>query len=344
MKKEPSVFLVLLTTFSLFLSFYWFPSLSVAETKGNNQSVAFTVKALLPENQLTPENSYFDLEVTPNISQEIQLELHNNTNEEITVENKFHLAKTNRNGLIEYSDRSGLESYRLEQTITKLVEIPKESQDVVIPPYQNRFVSIYIKIPDNHFQGVLLGGIESQLKNSKQDEAQLTNNFSYITALMLSEKKYVSANLNLLRAKADLVNDYRSINIKIANTTPAIANNVTIHATLTKKNQTEVLKKSQLKSATFAPNSVMDFQIPWGNTDMKSGKYTVHTTAKSADNSWSWSTDFDIKKEEAKKLNANAIDRFVLPKLWVILFASCSLSVGILLIVLNKRNRRRKAG
>ncbi|TFJ41320.1 DUF3324 domain-containing protein [Carnobacterium divergens] len=77
---------------------------------------------------------------------------------------------------------------------------------------------------------------------------------------------------------------------------------------------------------------------------MKPGKYTVHTTAKSADNSWSWSTDFDIKKEEAKKLNANAIDRFVLPKLWVILFASCSLSVGILLIVLNKRNRRRKAG
>ena len=344
MKKGLSIFLALISALSLFLSFYWHPFLSIAETTDNNQSVAFTVKALLPENQLTPENSYFDLEVTPNFSQEIQLELHNNTTKEITVENKFYLAKTNRNGLIEYSNRIGLESYRLEQAITKLVEIPKESRNVVIPPYQNRFVSIYIKVPDSSFQGVLLGGIESQLKNSNEDEAQLTNHFSYITALMLSEKKYVPADLNLIYAKAALVNDYRSITVKIANTTPAIASNVAIHATLTKKNQTEVLKTSQLKSATFAPNSVMDFQIPWGSTELKPGSYTVHVSAKNADNSWSWSTDFDIKKEEAKKLNANAIDRFVLPKLWLILFASCSLTIGVLLIFLNKRNSRRKAG
>ncbi|EGP5244601.1 DUF916 domain-containing protein, partial [Enterococcus faecium] len=44
-----------------------------SEEMKSNDSVGFNVKAILPENQLNKENSFFDLRVAPNQKQEIEL-------------------------------------------------------------------------------------------------------------------------------------------------------------------------------------------------------------------------------------------------------------------------------
>ena len=47
--------------------------------------ITFSVKAILPDNQRTKETSYFDLRVAPNQTQKLQIELTNQTANDITV-------------------------------------------------------------------------------------------------------------------------------------------------------------------------------------------------------------------------------------------------------------------
>ena len=60
-------------------------------------------KAILPDNQRTKETSYFDLRVAPNQTQKLQIELTNQTANDITVLASANAAITNDNGLADYS-------------------------------------------------------------------------------------------------------------------------------------------------------------------------------------------------------------------------------------------------
>ena len=74
--------------------FYW---LLFCRSKRND----FSVKAILPDNQRTKETSYFDLRVAPNQTQKLQIELTNQTANDIT--GLANAAITNDNGLADYS-------------------------------------------------------------------------------------------------------------------------------------------------------------------------------------------------------------------------------------------------
>lgn len=65
--------------------------------------MTFSVKAILPDNQRTKETSYFDLRVAPNQTQKLQIELTNQTANDITVLASANAAITNDNGLADYS-------------------------------------------------------------------------------------------------------------------------------------------------------------------------------------------------------------------------------------------------
>ena len=71
--------------------FYW---LLFCRSKRNN----FFCKAILPDNQRTKETSYFDLRVAPNQTQKLQIELTNQTANDITVLASANAAITNDNG------------------------------------------------------------------------------------------------------------------------------------------------------------------------------------------------------------------------------------------------------
>ena len=81
---------------SSFFIFYW---LLFCRSKRNN----FFCKAILPDNQRTKETSYFDLRVAPNQTQKLQIELTNQTANDITVLASANAAITNDNGLADYS-------------------------------------------------------------------------------------------------------------------------------------------------------------------------------------------------------------------------------------------------
>ena len=67
----------------------------------------FTVKAELPENQRDTSASYFDLRVSPNQAQTLNVVIQNRQADPVTVLIKVNPAFTNDNGVVEYGEQVG---------------------------------------------------------------------------------------------------------------------------------------------------------------------------------------------------------------------------------------------
>ena len=93
MKKN--VFLYLISIFFLLLVGNSNSKSVYSEETKSNDSVGFNVKAVLPENQLNKENSFFDLRVSPNQEQEIELLITNTSSKEEVYDIAINQAYTN---------------------------------------------------------------------------------------------------------------------------------------------------------------------------------------------------------------------------------------------------------
>lgn len=63
----------------------------------------FAVTAVIPENQIDKNQTYFDLKMQPGQKQTIQVQMKNDTNKEVVVESFANTAITNSNGITDYS-------------------------------------------------------------------------------------------------------------------------------------------------------------------------------------------------------------------------------------------------
>ena len=69
----------------------------------NAAEMKFAVTAVIPENQIDKNQTYFDLKMQPGQKQTIQVQMKNDTNKEVVVESFANTAITNSNGITDYS-------------------------------------------------------------------------------------------------------------------------------------------------------------------------------------------------------------------------------------------------
>ncbi|MZZ63254.1 DUF3324 domain-containing protein, partial [Enterococcus mundtii] len=67
--------------------------------------------------------------------------------------------------------------------------------------------------------------------------------------------------------------------------------------------ENEVLYKAEKEMMQMAPNSNFNFPISLEGDRFRSGNYVLELTAKSGENEWSWTREFTIEADEARKLN-----------------------------------------
>ena len=65
------------------------------------ETMAYSVKANIPENQINKTLTYFDLKMEPNQRQDITLTVSNSSDEKATILISPNVAMTNQNGVID---------------------------------------------------------------------------------------------------------------------------------------------------------------------------------------------------------------------------------------------------
>ncbi len=305
--------------------------------------VNYSVRAIIPENQLDKQQTYFDLRMKPGQKEVINVEIFNSSNEDTNINVYITNPITTRNGLIDYSKTNARTDKSLKVPITEIATIEKNT--VKVPARGSRVVPIQLVMPEEEFDGIILGGIYFE-KIPKQEETkviQIKNKYSYVLGLKLSETdKEIKPKLYLKSVKPGLVNYHTAVIANIQNSEPVMVGYLKINAKVYNSTGKEI-NKVNVENYQMAPNSVMPFPIDWHNKELTPGKYKLKLHAVYGKQSWNWTKEFVIQDKEAQHLNKQAVEIQKEPinfTLYVIL--GLSLIIIILVAIIFKLTRKNR--
>ncbi len=123
------------------------PALRAQAAAAGTDGIGYYVRAVLPDNQISNNLSYFDLRMQPGQSQTLEVEVVNESDKVITVDLAAVSASTNRNGIIDYKTPD----IRDETLKIPFSEIAApEDTSIVIEAHSTAMARITMTCPPKH--------------------------------------------------------------------------------------------------------------------------------------------------------------------------------------------------
>ncbi|PZL72156.1 hypothetical protein CI088_11145 [Enterococcus plantarum] len=322
--------------------------LLIAMTTKSQTGLAVSVKPILPKNQHNSEATYYDLRMVPGQKQDLKLELTNTSDKEQKVVLQINDATTNDAGDIDYSDRSKIVP-RDKSLSLSFKDVASGEAELTIPAKKKVTTKVHIQMPEEQFDGMILGGIkvvssengiEAQESNNNQKQSKKT----YIVAVKLTETDTpVVAKLNLVEVNYLKESNQNSIKATIQNDQAINLEDIDFTAEVYKKNSDKVFTKTKVNGYRMAPNSTFTFIINDEKQEFQTGKYQIDLTAKSkaTNQEWKWDKELEITKSEDKRVDHSAAgsekEKIMLYTIICVITFVLLLLFLLLLLILRKR-------
>lgn len=295
------------------------------------EGVAYEVKAILPKTQQNPQVSYFDLQLKPAERKEIAIEFSNKTDKAITLNSDVTTATTNNNGVIDYSLTRANEEQKLK---IKMAEIVTGPDKIALTAHEKKTVNYQIKMPQEAFEGVLLGGfyITKAAETTTKAKPSLKNEISYVIGLQLSNtEKRIAPKLALQTVEITEQNKRTVITADLRNSAAALISGLTIEARVTKKGDKQAIYTSKKSELGMAPNSNFLLSLDLEQQKLSQGDYAITLKANDKNNNkWLLTKTFNVK--ETLTVPTEKINSSNRPFTWVIIVSAIAItSIGILL-------------
>lgn len=262
----------------------------------------FTVKTVLPGNQRDSSQTYFDLRVSPNQEQDLEVVLQNRNATALTVLLAAHQAFTNDNGVVEYGKSTKTADPTLPVNLQDIVTLPAE---VTIPPLSQQTVKIHLKMPTKPFLGTVLGGLQFKAKPDDKgtEKGAVTNRYVYAVGLMLSESdQLVVPDLKLREVMPDNDHGQPAILANVQNFESTILRNLQVRGYLYRQSGGKALYQSEKTRINMAPNSNFNFKLHLDKTPLNPGKYRLKLIAKGSGRTWNLTRTLTVSKKDADQL------------------------------------------
>lgn len=272
--------------------------------------VGFNVQAVLPENQIDKNDSFFNLRMKPDQEQLIEVTINNTSDEDIVFEVNVNQAYTNNQGFIDYTDNSVEADSSLPFDINDLV---KYENEVSVSAKSSKKVSFQLTMPSELYDGEILAGIKVNRKENKQEAKDTINNsVGYVLGLKLTETdKDIKRQVNLISVKPQSVFGKPTIVATIQNPMMASYGHLKYETEIIEKKSKKIFYKTTYDNdMQLAPNSVYPFAIEIKDKALVAGDYSLKLIVSDAkENKWTFNEDFTIKKIEADKINKATINK-----------------------------------
>lgn len=317
------------------------------------EEIPISVKAILPENQIEKEAGYYDLKVNPGEKQELSFQLYNQGDKDATVNIAINPAYTGDGGSFVYTEDESNKDSSLKYPLSS---ITTSEQTVSIPAKGTAVTKVNLEIPEEPFEGIILGAIRVTSADNDDKETEtskkgfnVSNKFAYSIAIQLRESDDLpKSDLALKKVFASQVAGRNTVKINLQNPTATIIDNVTYEAFVSKKGEDTPLHETKVKGYRVAPNTNYNIPISWENQPFKAGTYIAKVKAKSEDTGQEWTFDqeFVISAKEAQELNEQAVeleeDYLLYVMIGAAVFILLVVILIIILIILSKKKKKRK--
>ncbi|MGM0149147.1 MULTISPECIES: DUF916 and DUF3324 domain-containing protein [unclassified Enterococcus] len=325
----------------LVILFLFLPISAQAEETALNTHVT----PLFPESQVDEGKGYYELLLAPGQKETLQLKVGNSSSEPINVQVTPHTAYTNTLGNVEY----GKDAEEADPTLVhSMDELMTPSEVITLAGKETKVIDIPLQMPKDAFEGYLAGGLRiTEVKEEEESEAPegegvaIKNEFAHVVGVVVSNTRdSVQPELELLDVFADQLNYRNVISATLQNFTPTFVNQLAVEATVKRAGESDVLYKASKEKMQMAPNSNFNFPISLEGDRFRSGNYVLELTAKSGDNEWSWTREFTIEADEARKLNREDVTIDTSTNWWMIgSIGLISLLVGLVFYLILKRKK-----
>ena len=286
----------------------------------NEYMGGYSIEGVPSDKQLDKNVSYFYLKENPKEKDKIYIKLINSSNKEKKLNIKIVDANTNDNGIIDYTGTL-TNNKILKNPLTDVVH--SENNVVSVPAKSSVETPLIIKMPEQRFNGVIMGGILVSEENHvpKNNTGNIGNIYNYTIGLIVTNEnkielfKNVSVELQSVSAKLSI--GKKVVQANILNSNPYIFSKAEVKGAVYNEDGKTKIKEHSLNNVSIAPYSALPFQIDWQKDDLKPGTYIFKGTVKTEENTWSFEKKFEIKNTEAKKINKESVFKVVLP-IWFI--------------------------
>lgn len=271
----------------------------------------FSVSPILPENQVQGTRGFFDLLVSPGQQQEVEITINNSNKEEIAVLVEAITATTNRNGIINYTTPA-LSDESLRYPFSELAAVSEEL--ITIPANSSKVVPVLVTVPDEQFDGIILGSIRVLKDLTEEEKAAggtIVNRYSYVVAVRLQQNNNeIAAEFLLGDVEATLVNHRASVEANVRNPQPKLVKGVKAAAQIYAKGDDEAIFESFKEEVDFAPNSIFQFSlVDEAGYGLRPGKYRANIQLAYEGKIWEFEQDFEITEAQAAMINRDSVNQ-----------------------------------
>jgi Bacterial protein of unknown function (DUF916)./Protein of unknown function C-terminal (DUF3324). len=311
----------------------------------SHNEVGFYVSAVIPSNQIQSGLSYFDLRMEPEQIQELEVRIVNESDEEMTVTVEAITASTNRNGIIDYKTPV-IHDKTLKYGFSSIAEV--REPNITIPPNSTETAIITVTMPNEYYDGVILGGLVFTRVNNSTVESNsgvsVNNIFSYVIGVKLTETDEVlSPNFEITEIVPKLIN-YQPVFLHgIRNTEAIIIKDMNIDVSV-KDSDGNIYAEVSKINADMAPNSVMPLGIEPVNEKIEPGNYTSEIRIEYNGETYEYSNEFHISGAVAKETNSGIISNRAIPEndntytfMLAFIFSLICVIVMLLFLIIYKR-------
>ena len=320
--------------------------------------VGFSVEPVLPNNQIDAQSGYFHLLMKQGDSQKLQVKLKNTKDQEVELTSWVASAKTNVNGVVDYSDNKSEVDDSLQHDLSQLVEIEK---DIVLPPNSEKIIDVTVRMPKARVEGIIAGGLTFEEKKASETEnissqTGIKNKFSYVIALLIQQEKEITIEpeLSVGKVAPTQLNTKSAISAEIRNVSSVFLNNMSIAVKVTDKDSKEVIFEEDKTNLQMAPNTTMSLPLFLNGKKLEPGEYHYEAFISGTNGSdeadtkeWELSSDFSIEKEVAKELNKTDTqqedDKPLSWWVWLLIISNILLVVVLITFLVLKNKKSKEA-
>lgn len=297
-------------------------------------SGGYSVAPILSQYQTKGVTNFFDIRWTPKKTDVIGLRITNKDNKEQTYTIEINKAETNRNGIVDYSNKKA----EKENAKLKIKDVLKIEKTIKVPANSEKTVKGEVLFPSENFNGIFLAGIHVSKKAEEDKSKGVSNTVAYNIPLVLRgnidkrpEPKIDLTKVNIEKFTSKQYSVYATLN----NSGPNLLKDVKFKATI--ENDKGEVVETQESAIDITPETEFIYPIKL-TSKYKAGDYTLKLhLLHNKDDKWDFSKKFTITDEDTK--NIKAVTETDTIK-WYLIGGSLFILCGITLFIWIKKRRK----
>lgn len=306
-------------------------------------SPELSIETVLPDNQINKKVTYFDLNISPNLQQNLVLKVKNNGSNPLNIDVDITDGYTTFNGDLDYSITDTSKKISAPLSIKELI-VP-DKREINLGAKEEQEVSLKVSIPSDIQEGILLGGVRfSQHKESGDDNSEkesVSNQYAYVKGIQLTYGKVPNVKLESDNARLSNIQHNPTVLFDISNKTASLGLGIQLKTRVEERNSGKVIANDTSK-IDIAPYANVTLPVKIGEEKLPAGEYKLIINLQGKGIEEEQVLYFKVTKEESQKTKevASQVERYI--PTWIIIVGILFLLLLLVLIVIIIYQRKKR--